>query len=256
MIDIVLVSWYRPKITELTIRTIHRNTRRENYRLIVVDNGSPKEQQDMLCQLQDNGYIDELLLNDTNLGLEPARNQGLMLVESEYFICADNDCLPEPQTDTDWVEKLVNLMRQNQKYAAIACRTQVMIGTGNIFDGHEDEAIVQFGHPGGSLRIMLTAPVKESGGWRDEEAGRGSEERYICGKLRDAGWETGFATKVNCLHLFGDRTQGTDRWGYAADWLPGDTGHSDIWHPVLNNGDDVGDVIAYAGESLAKEYFK
>ena len=31
-VDIHFVSWQRPEITELTIRTIARNTKKENYR--------------------------------------------------------------------------------------------------------------------------------------------------------------------------------------------------------------------------------
>lgn len=255
-VDIVFTSWYRPKITELAIRTISRNTKRNNYRLIVIDNGSPKEQQAMLQELQDNGYIDELVLNKTNLGLEPARNQGLALVESKYFICADNDCLPEPMTGgKDWIERLVGLMEDNPEYAAISCRTQVMIGTGNIYDGHEDEDIVDFPHPGGSLRIMRRRVTKEVGGWREDVDGRGAEERYICGKLHDLGYKTAFAVKVKCLHLFGDKT--TDRWGYDKEWEPFETGHSDIWHPVLEQGDDPEELKKYVGSDYVVScYFK
>lgn len=251
-IDIVMVSWYRPKITELAIRTIRRNTKRGGYRLIVLDNGSPKSQREMLTQLWDNGYIDELELISENIGLEPARNRGLSLVKSSYFVCADNDCLPEPMADgMDWLDKLYVLMEKYEDYAAIAARTQVMIGTGNIFDGVTED-IVDFPHPGGSLRIMQTDAVKQVGGWRDVP-GRGAEERHICGKLREAGYKTAFATKVNCLHLFGDKS--TDRWGYPKTWKPDQTGHSDIWHPILESGDDLSEVRQYAGETLVRRYY-
>ncbi len=245
-IDIVMVTWYRPQITEKVIKTIHANTKRENFRLIVIDNFSPLEQAGMLLKMYSEGLIDVLELNTENKGLEPARNQGLALVESDLFICADNDCLIERPVDgKDWIERMVELMEANPDYAAISARTQVMIGTGNIFDGREDDEIVQFGHPGGSFRIMRTEEVRKVGGWRDQQSGRGSEERYICGLLREGGWETGFAVKIKCLHLFGDREQGTDRWGYPADWLPEQTGHSDIWHPVLNRGDDPDEIKEY-----------
>lgn len=258
MVDIVLVSWYRPQMTELVIRTIWANTYRPHYRLIVIDNFSTPDQRLMLGQLREEGLIDELVFNRANLGLEAARNQGLDLVRSKYFICTDNDCLPEPWDGTsDWLEKLVALMDNHTNYAAIACRTQVMIGTGNIFeeaDANEDE-LVEFPHPGGSFRIMHTNKVKEVGGWSDNP-GRGSEEKYICGKLRDYGWKTGFATNITTLHLFGDRSQETDRWGYPADWTPEATGHSDIWHPVLEHGDDPEEVRNYAGDDYDLIYSK
>lgn len=247
VIDICLVTWHRQRMTRKVIDTIRQNTKQGTYRLVVVDNYSPPEMAQELMTLYADGLIDQLILNDSNRGLEPARNQGLALVESELFVCVDSDCLiMKPVDGKDWLEMMVELMDKHPEYAAISARTQVMIGTGNIFEGREDDEIVEFGHPGGSFRIMRTEEVRKVGGWRDEQAGRGSEERHICGLLREAGWETGFAVKVKCLHLFGDRTQGTDRWGYPADWLPDDTGHSDIWHPVLERGDDPEEIKEYS----------
>lgn len=254
-IDIVLVSWYRPEMTYLVINTIHKNTKRENFRLIVIDNGSPQDQAVELLRMHNElGLIDELILNDTNRGLEPARNQGLALVESRYFICADNDCLPQPPVNgKDWVELLVELIDKHPDYAAISCRTQVMVGTGNIFEEADNngEEIVEFPHPGGSLRIMETELTRTLGGWREEAEGRGAEERYICGKIRETGRRTGFATHIRTLHLFGDRTKHTDRWGYNKDWEPSKTGHSDIYHPALENGDDLEEIAKYTGEHYA-----
>lgn len=260
-VDLHLVSWNRPKMTELVIKTILRNTKPESYRLVVLDNGSSGDTPEMLQQMHDAGMIDELVLLKTNLGLEAARN---FMVKhstlSPYFICVDNDCLPPPPVDgRDWVERLVDLMEYHDTFAAIAARTQVMIGTGNIFetaDEHGDD-IVEFPHPGGSLRIMRTDAVYKVGGWEREEPGRGAEERYICGKLRDDGWRTAFAVNVHCLHLFGTRGElGTDRWGYDSSLKPEDTGHSDIAHPALTNGDDLDEIVKFAGKGLMEHYVK
>lgn len=249
--DIHFVSWNRPKITELAIRTIARNTIRDNYRLVVLDNGSDALQQEMLRNLHENGYIDELILWDDNYGLESARTYMLNTSTfGPYFICADNDCLPEPSADTDWTEKLVDLMESNEDYAAISCRTQVMIGTGNIFED-ESKDITEFPHPGGSLRIMRTKAFETINGW-EGKPGRGTEERYICGQLREQGWKTGFATHIKTLHLFG--LKDTDRWGYPSEWKPEQTGHSDISHPVLEQGDDLEEVEKYAGKELTNDY--
>lgn len=251
MTDLHLVSWNRPKMTELVIKTIHRNTDRNDFRLVVLDNGSSGDTPDMLQQLQDNGLIDELFLLKTNLGLEAARNFLLKnATTTDYFVDIDNDCLP-PE---GWLPKQLDLIKKYEGYAAISQRTQVMIGTGNIFEETDVSKIplTDFPHPGGSFRLMDTKAVVEVGGWDREAPGRGAEERYICGKLREAGYKTAFATFIQCLHLFG--LQDTDRWGYDKDWEPADTGHSDIWHPVLANGDDVEEIKKYSGEQLADAY--
>lgn len=249
-IDVVVTTWYRPEITKKCIKAINQNTKRENFRLIVIDNNSPDDMQDMLRELQDDGLIDNLVFNEMNVGLEPAHNQALDIVESKFFVTADNDCLPPKlENGRDWLERLVDLMQRYPDYAAISLRTQVMIGTGNPFDGFEQDEVLDFPHPGGSFRIMRTELVKKVGGWRDSMEGRGTEERYICGKLRELGYKTGFSVQIRCLHLFGDRgTQGTDRWGYPKHWEPEDTGHSNIHHPVLESGDNFNEIKQYLDE--------
>lgn len=258
-VDLHLISWNRPKMTELVIRAIHRNTHRKNFRLIVLDNGSETSTQEMLEDLRDEGLIDDLIMLKTNLGLEPARQ--LLFREatiSEYFVCVDNDCIPPPIEDgIDWLEKSIQLMEQYEDYAAIALRTQVMVGTGNIFEEADDKGydIIDFPHPGGSFRIMRTNLVFFVNGWDRQSAGRGQEERFIGEKLRNAGFKTAFAVNLRCLHLFGLRGDNpTDRWGYDKDLKPEETGHSDISHPALINGDDLEEVALYAGWELADDY--
>jgi hypothetical protein len=245
-------------MTKLVISTIYRNTKPGTFRLSVLDNNSDKETVDMLEEMFNAGLIYQLVTNTENKGLESARESlRIRNLGPEYFIDIDNDCLPmPPDDDGDWIDKLTDLMDRYEDYAAIACRTQVMIGTGNIFEHTEDKDITEFPHPGGSLRIMRSRATSEVGGWQGNAPGRGSEERYICGKLREAGYKTGFATHIPTLHLFGTRGDiETDRWGYDKNLKPEETGHSDIWHPALANGDSPEDVVAYAGKKLTGEYF-
>lgn len=274
--DLHLISWNRPRMTDLVIRTIHRNTKRQNFRLVVLDNGSEQATVDMLQQLHKDGFIDELIPLKTNIGLEAGRNLLFKnATTSEFFVDIDNDCLPQsplevvlsgvdqnndPTQDRlsfDWLERAISLMAKYEDYAAISLRTQVMIGTGNIFEDadHTSDDIVDFPHPGGSFRIMRTDAVSRVGGWSQNTPGRGSEERYICGRLRDDGYRTAFAAKIRCHHLFGIRADTTERWGYAEGMLPEETGHSDISHPALTNGDLFEEIEPYCGKELAERYF-
>lgn len=259
-VDIHLVSWNRPKMTELVIRAIHRNTKPENFTLHIIDNGSDSQTVEMLHKLRKEGLIFHIEFLDENVGLEWAR-QEMFVKETggQYFIDADNDCIPPPiLAGQDWVERLVELMDKYEDYAAISCRTQVMIGTGNIFEQADKigNDLVDFPHPGGSLRIMRTNAIKKVGGWEREAPGRGAEERYIGSKLHEAGYKTAFAAHIFTQHLFGTRGDGgTDRWGYGKNMLPEETGHSDIWHPALANGDDYDEVAAFAGKELADDYY-
>ena len=228
-VDIVMVAWKREDFTIRSQETIMHNTLYP-FSLTTIYNES----------LGDEVKRSHNLVSlDDNIGLEPAKNIGMSFVKSKYFISTDNDCLPmKPNEKGDWLTQLVELMDSHPEYGAISCRTQVMIGTGNIFEGHEDEDIVEFPHPGGSLRIMRTDLVKKIGGWRNDMKGRGSEEKYISEKIHQAGFKTGFAVKVKCYHLFGD-----GNWGYG-EMKAEEHGHTPIWHPALN-GDDKVELLNY-----------
>lgn len=260
MTDLHLVSWNRPKMTELVVKMIHRNTKPGTYRLVVFDNGSNGETRGMLKRLFDDGFIDVLTMVPENRGLENARHTLLMNhTVSPYFVCVDNDCLPPPiREGKDWLERMLDLMEKYEDFGAISMRTQVMIGTGNIFEEADQvgDDIVEFPHPGGSFRIMRTVVTQDVGGWARRAEGRGAEERYIGSRLSDAGYRAAFATNIRCLHLFGQRgDNSTDRWGYDKDLKPEDTGHSDISHPALSNGDDKEELLLFADIKDVEEYF-
>jgi GT2 family glycosyltransferase len=244
-------------MTELVIKAIHRNTKPDTFYLTVLDNGSDKKTKKMLNEMHEQGLIPTFIDMAENTGLEYAREYLRQHhTHGEYFVDIDNDCLPQSiqqSTGIDWLELLKDLMDNYENYGAISCRTQVMIGTGNIFED-ESKPITDFPHPGGSLRIMRTKAVEEVGGWNRESYGRGAEERFIGGKLNDAGYKTGFSTHVKTLHLFG--LKNTDNWGYDKKLKPQDTGHSpDVWHPIFGSGDDYDEVVKFVGNDLAKEYF-
>jgi GT2 family glycosyltransferase len=238
-IDIVLIGWKRENFTARSIDAIAKNTTHPIKLTLILNEGISGEE--VPAKTGITSFSNIVILSD-NWGLEPAKNIGMSFVKSKYFISTDNDCLPmKPNEKGDWLTQLVELMDSHPEYGAISCRTQVMIGTGNIFDGHEDEDLLEFPHPGGSLRIMRTDLVKKIGGWRNDMRGRGSEEKYICEKIHQAGYKTGFAVKVKCYHLFGD---GKHDWGYFG-MKPEEHFHNDVAHPALDNPDDVEELKNY-----------
>lgn len=235
MTDIVLTTWDRPDFTERVIDAIHDNTS-SPFRLIVIDNGSRDETKYLLKRFHDMDMIDVLVLLDRNRGLEYTRHLGLELVETERFVATDSDCLPRKPlqavgkksdgevgvvTEIDWLTLLNSLMTANPDYAALACRTQIMIGSGDIF-GEAPPPIVDF-TCGGSLRLMQTDIIRKLGGWDRHSDLRGNEEHYICNKIREAGFKCGFASYIPCYHLFGE-----GNWGYHEGLTPEETGHRPI----------------------------
>lgn len=224
----------------MTLESILTRTRTP-YRLIVVDNGSSEDMQEMLMEYYKKGVIKVLVLLDRNYGLEHAKNTGLRFVHSEpYFVNTDNDLIIEgPSKGTDWLAKLIEIMDDNPDFGAVAARPQALFGVHNIFkdevkpDGEivkhlTDDGQVGFfyggdGPCGGSYRIMRTEAVKKEG-WRDIDHSSykddadptlsRSEEHCICGSLKNQGLKSGYAKHVRCYHLFGD-----GNWGYE-DGVP------------------------------------
>lgn len=214
MIDIVITSYFRPDFTLECLIKIMQNTKTP-HRVIVVDNGSDQETQDMLWDAKESGLIQDLILLEENRGLEPAKNIGLSLVRSDWYIDTDNDIYVPPIVDgKDWLERLLELKDRNQEFAAISCPPQVFIGANKEALFKDSPEVMEWDKCGGSMRLMNTKLVREVGGWRNNpkdmiEANR-SEEWYICGKLREKGYKVGYARDVEVFHPFGTNGE----WGY------------------------------------------
>lgn len=206
MTDIIMVTYQRESIVVRSILELHNMT--EDYRLIVVDNGSNDRLRGFLLQAQNEGLIDTLVLLNENKGLEVARNIGQKFVETSRCVHIDSDIL----VSKDWLVKLNELMDKNPDYAAIACRPQMLIGVGPIF--RDTSELVENNVVGGVARLMNVQALNEVGGWDNQflKEGRGQEEWNICGKLREKGYKVGYARDIWAYHVFGDKN-----WGYDKD---------------------------------------
>lgn len=219
--EIFLTTWDRPQFVERSIKAIKANTL-SDHRLIVIDNGSKQPTVNLLQNLKNKGLIDRIYRLPYNRGLEYARQTALDMATTDRIVMTDSDCLPhKPLEGVDWLWKLNDLMDHCPEHAAIACRTQIMIGSGDIF-GENPPEVVDF-TCGGSLRLMDTNLTRNVGGWEPTVEGRGNEEHKICGRFREVGLKHGFASYIPCYHLFGE-----ENWGYDKDLKPEDTGHRDI----------------------------
>lgn len=211
-IDIVVTSYERSNFTQQCLEAIKKYTITP-HRVIVVDNGSSLHTRQILYGLKEAGGIDSLVLLDKNYGLEPAKNFGLSIVTSDYYVDTDNDILCSlPSEGRDWLSRLLELKDKYPEYAAIACTPQVFIGADKNEMFKDSPEILERKFVGGSLRLMKTNAVQAVMGWRNKgdmvTLTRG-EEHYICGKLLKRGYKVGYARDIECFHLFGE-----DNWGY------------------------------------------
>jgi GT2 family glycosyltransferase len=229
MTDICMLTCNRKRITETAIRELRRRTTTA-HQLRVLDNGSTDGTLDALTGLVDEGVVDVLYTGDGNRGVHWGFNRLLELAETNLYVCADNDLIPQVSTEGgDWLGLLIDLMKRHPDYAAIACLPHYLIGD-NLESWLQDASeIIERSWCGAALRIMRAEAVREVGSWRDtQDPSRNNEERWICGKLRGAGWKVGYSRDVRCIHLWGLTDQGEDPWGYPIGF---EHGHREIWPP-------------------------
>jgi glycosyltransferase involved in cell wall biosynthesis len=229
-VSVVLTTWQREWMTELAIRALRRNTR-VPIKLIIIDNGSDRERQHWYQET-----ADIYVKLDHNYGLEHAKWLGMQFVESDLFVSMDNDILVYHYDGDDWLTRIIKLMHQHPEYGAIAPRPQILVGTGNIFEGREEE-IVPFGHVPGYARVMRTQWVNAVGAWGDKRPSRGHEELWIGSKFAEKGIKMGWATQVRCWHLFGKEE--TDGWGYKKGMRPDEHGHGEVSHLPSNDLEEI-----------------
>ena len=132
MIDIVMLSCNRARLTKISIEEITNRTTTP-YRLTVMDNGSFDGSPEMLRQLEARGLIDRLVLSEDNFGVHWGFNQLLEIAAVDsypYYICTDADLIPSVPVDGgDWLDRLITLMDLSPEYGAIACRPHSRMST-------------------------------------------------------------------------------------------------------------------------------
>jgi len=85
MIGIVIVNYFRHRLTEFCINSILNTVPRDKFRLVVIDNDSPDKSGEILKNLKERGIIDYLILNKKNMHESFALNQGIDVLLNEYF---------------------------------------------------------------------------------------------------------------------------------------------------------------------------
>lgn len=238
-IDIVVTTWKREWMTKFCLEAIRKNTSTP-HRVILIDNGSSLLAQDIYLR-----STDIYIRLDHNYGLEHAKWLGMAFVESSLFVSMDNDILVYKYENEDWLSRLIGLMNKYPEYGAIAPKPQVLVATGNIFAGKEDQELVDFGHVPGYARIMRSDWVREVGAWKDKAPLRGHEELWIGQKFGDKGYKMAWANNIECWHLFGKDEE--DGWGYPKEMNPEDHGHNPVY-PLPKNSRDI--ILEKAGVDI------
>lgn len=194
-IDIVLVSYNRPRMLEKTIESIKDRTLYP-HRLIVVDNNSNDETKRILKRFEKVGKVDKVIYMEENVGQAMSQNVGLQYVKSEYFVTTQNDLLP-PKFNPCWLERLKHLMEKHTEYGAICMRIQ---RTRRLEWEETDDIIRNLKSMPSVFRIHNTAEIRSLG--ENPFGNRKHWESHSCAELmRGLKKKFGMAVHIYCDHI-------------------------------------------------------
>jgi glycosyltransferase involved in cell wall biosynthesis len=118
-IDIIIITFQRLNFLKKTIDSIDKRTFYP-FRIIVVDNASTDGTKEYLKEMKKVGKIGEHVFLPENIGQCLALNEGFKLVQSEYFVTTQDDCLP-PDLRPCWLERLLHLYQKYEPDIGAIC---------------------------------------------------------------------------------------------------------------------------------------
>lgn len=121
-LSIVVISWRMRDLLERMLSTLVEHTTGIDYEVICIDNGS----EDGTAEMVSSRFPDiRLIRNTENLGVAPARNQGLPLARGEFVAILDADL----ELVEDSLSHIVGFLRSRPSVGLAGCRLVFPDGT-------------------------------------------------------------------------------------------------------------------------------
>lgn len=152
-LSIVILAWNNQKDLQACIESI-RDTYKEYYQLIIIDNGSTDNTAAYLQELDqiwDNKKaLLTIITNKDNLGYAAGNNVALKHIQGEYTLWLNQDIVVQPSS----IEELVSILDGHSEYSMVAPQLQYP-------DGSIQKSCRQLPNP----KHMLSSVIK--GAWND-----------------------------------------------------------------------------------------
>ena len=114
-VSIIIVSWNTQDLLRQCLRSIFAQTTKNNFEVIVIDNGSSDGSADMVQREFDRV---RLLTNVENNGFAAANNQGISVAEGRYLLLLNSDTIILDHA----IEKVVAFADVHPDAAVVGCR--------------------------------------------------------------------------------------------------------------------------------------
>lgn len=205
MISITITSFNRFEYLQKSIDSLLLHTNMP-FELIVVDNNSEQNVIEYLRAMYEQDKIQNLILNDSNVGLANGLNQGWKASSSQakYLVAADNDVL----YCKDWAETLTNALDKVPNLGAIgAANHAYQKDPENYQPNYKTINHVtldkQKRQIAGSNVMIRKSDLEKFGYWIPHKAGRkigGVDARY-CKNIRRNGYFVAYHPNILIEHM-------------------------------------------------------
>lgn len=157
--SIVIATYNNRKTLEKVLKAVLSQEFFGKYEVIVVNDGSTDDTKKFL-EFFSKGKSNMRIINQSNLGVCKARNNGIKVAKYEIVVNMDHDCIPEK----DWLQKLVN-----------------------GFDSENVGVVSSYGYYGGTSTAFRKELLSKVGGY-DEDYKYYREDTDLSFKIMDLGY--------------------------------------------------------------------
>lgn len=120
-VSIVIISWKMKELLKVCLDSIYKQTEGINFEIIVIDNDS----KDGTSEMIEKNFPDiKLIKNIKNLGVAPARNQGLRAATGKYMLVLDADM----ELRENSIKKMYDFMEENADVGVVGCKLVDSLG--------------------------------------------------------------------------------------------------------------------------------
>ncbi|MBN2406168.1 MAG: glycosyltransferase family 2 protein, partial [Elusimicrobia bacterium] len=212
--SIIMLTFNQLKLTKQTVTSLYENTR-EDYELIIVDNGSRDGTVKYLHELKKKDKRIQLIFNKENLGFSRANNQGIKIARGDYIVLLNNDVI----LTKDWLGRIIECAESDMSIGLVATSSNEAAGVQKI-EGASDfrNGLERFSaawqmrcagewvdvHRLNAFCLLIKRDVIDKIGMLDENFGPGGYEDYdYCLRARQRGYRIVVARSIYIHHIGG-----------------------------------------------------
>jgi GT2 family glycosyltransferase len=117
-LSIIMVNYYSEMDLEKCIRSLQRFEPPLQYELVIVDNGSPKDQLKTVLRQFESSLDVKVIPNPENVGFARACNQGMTMSQGEYVLLLNPDIL----FVEDSITKMIDFLNHHQEVGVVGLK--------------------------------------------------------------------------------------------------------------------------------------